>query len=125
MKHITKEAPRPPKRSSYRKHTRQGEVLRYLRISKRISMRRAGELNDCSSSLINHYENGRADIVESRVLELVTSYGYTMTEFEEYLGGKLIPVTDLRRDCEEMLGRIDEARLRAVHAVLVGFISGS
>lgn len=111
------------KRSSYKKHTRAGEVLRYLRVTKGISMRLAGEMNGCSYSLINHYETGRTDIVERRIRELVESYGWEMAEFDEFLAGKPIPVLDIKRDCVDMLDRIGEAKLRAVHAVLLGFVS--
>ncbi len=86
-------------------------------------MRKAGGLIGCSYSAINHYEQGRMDLQLDRVCLLVACYGYTMPEFEEYVRGKPLPVLSLKDECISLLDRIDEAKLRAVHAVLVGFVS--
>ena len=63
------------------------------------------------------------DISEERTEEFLKAYGYTREEFAEYLAGKSIPVTSVKDECVGLLDRIDETKLRAVHAVLVGFVS--
>ncbi len=40
-----------------------------------------------------------------------------------YRAGKEIPVTNMKGECIRLLDRIDDARLRAVHAVLLGFVT--
>lgn len=95
-----------------------------MRMSRGISMRDAGDMNGCSYSLVNHYENGRTDLVENRVWGMVASYGYTREEYEAFLAGKPIPMLNLKKECVLLLDRIDDHKLRAVHAVLVGFVAG-
>lgn len=63
------------------------------------------------------------DIPEERVGQFVGLYGYSMQEFHGYLSGAPIPVLSLKDECINLLDRIDEPKLRAVHAVLVGFVS--
>ena len=111
------------KRSQQKRITKQAEVLRYLRRSRGISMRKAGDLNGISYSTISHYEHGRIDLDESITRRLVESYEYTLAEFQEFMAGKPVPVIRLRDECIHLLDRIDEAKMRAVHAVLVSFVS--
>jgi hypothetical protein len=46
-----------------------------------------------------------------------------MAEFEEFMTGKPIPILNLKKECITLLDRIDDAKLRAVQAVLMGFVS--
>ena len=109
------------KRSQEKRITRQATVLRWMRMSRRTSMREAGRRNGCSDSSISHYEQGRMDIKPDRVRHLVESYAYSMREFEEYLAGKPLPVLSIKDECFSMIDRLDDSKLRAVHALLVSF----
>lgn len=111
------------KRSQQKRITRQATILRWMRMSRRISMREAGRQNGCSDSSISHYEQGRMDMKPGRMRQIVESYGYTMEEFEEYAGGKPLPTLSIKDECFCLIERLDESKLRAVHALLVGFIS--
>ena len=113
------------KRGQYKRHSKEAEILRYMRMSRKISMRKAGKLNGCSDSAISQYEHGWMDVPKRKIQQLVQSYGYTIDEFNEFLHGKAVPVLDLRKACVDLLDRLDESQLRAVHAVLVGFVSAS
>jgi hypothetical protein len=85
-------------------------------------MREAGRLINMSASFINHYEHGRLDIDRERIPSFVEAYGYSMPEFEDYKSGKPIPSLGVKDECIALLNRLDENRLRTVHAVLMGFI---
>lgn len=111
------------KRSSQKRMTTQSRIIRYMRISRRISLRAAASHLGISCSAICHYELGRMDIAPGRIRDLVCLYQYTIAEFEEYLAGKPIPVLSIKDECTLLLDRIDETKLRAVHGVLLSFAS--
>ena len=111
------------KRSQIKRITREAMALRCMRRLRRISMRKAGALIGVTSSAISHYEQGRMNLPKARVPELVTGYGYSMTEYEEFVNGKPLPFSDLRDECEQIVQRMDSTRLKTLHAVLVSFTS--
>ena len=111
------------KRSQEKKITAQCKIIRFMRVSRGISQREAGKKCDVSEQAIGHYENGRMDIAPTRLEKFLKVYGYTRQEFDEYVAGKPIPVISVRDECVSLLGRIDEVKLRAVHAVLASFVS--
>ena len=111
------------KRSQERRITVQSKVVRFMRVSRGISQREAARKSDISEPAIGHYENGRMDISPARLEQFLCVYGFTRGEYEEYMNGKPIPVMSVRDDCIGLLGRIDETKLRAVHAVLTSFTS--
>lgn len=110
------------KRSQQKRITKQAKVLRFLRMAKKISMREAGRRMNLSDSWISHIEQGRLDLSEKASQRLVEIYGYTWKEYETLLAGGDAPFVDLKDECIGLLDRIDETKLRAVHAVLKGFV---
>ena len=78
------------KRSSVKKITRTSKILRYMRVSRGIAMRKAGALTNLSDSAISHYEHGRMDVPEQRLIQLVKAYDYTMQDFRDFAAGKEI-----------------------------------
>ena len=111
------------KRSQEKRITVQCKTLRFMRGARKISQKEAARRCSVSEQAIGHYENGRMDISPMRLEQFLRVYGFTRFEYEEYVNGKPIPVLSVREDCVNILGRIDENKLRAVHAVLVSFVS--
>ncbi len=112
------------KRSNQKIITTRSRVIRYMRISKRISQTSAGDATGCSKAAIGHYETGRMDLADDRARRLVEHYGFEWKEFEDYLSGKPLPVLDLKDECFGLLDRISsEDKLRAVHTILQSFIA--
>lgn len=111
------------KRSQERKITIQSKTIRYMRISRRVSQREAARQCGISEPAIGHYENGRMDVSTERLEQFLRVYTYTRQEYEEYIAGKPIPVLSIRDECISLLGKIDETKLRAVHAVLTSLAS--
>ena len=59
------------KRSNRIIMTDEARVLKELRISRGLSMRKAGELMGVSDSYISHIENGRLDVPKGKRLEKI------------------------------------------------------
>jgi transcriptional regulator with XRE-family HTH domain len=112
-----------PKRSQQKRITSTSKILRFMRMSRRISMREAGRRNGISDSAISHYEQGRMDVSRERLQHMIESYGYTVKDFDEYAEGKPLPVLCIKDECFCLIDRLDETKLRAVHALLVSFAS--
>jgi transcriptional regulator with XRE-family HTH domain len=109
------------KRSYKRIATVEGKILRYMRLSQRLSMRSAGRLVNLSDSTVCHYEHGRLDLNPKTIERLVSAYGYSMDQFEEFRSGARSVPENLRDECITLLNRIqDPIKLRAVHSVLQG-----
>ena len=117
--------PTTPKnrRSQIKRITREAVVLRYLRRSRRISMRAAGAVIGVTSSAISHYEQGRMDLPKARIPDLLAAYRYTVAEFDEFVLGKALPVLGIRDECEQIIQRMSDAKLKQLHAVLVSFVA--
>ncbi len=109
------------KRSQERRITVQSKVVRFMRVSRGISQRESARECHISEPAIGHYENGRMDISPTRLEQFLGVYGYSRQEYDEYMNGKPIPVISVRDECVGLLGKIDETKLRAVHAVLMSF----
>ena len=112
-----------PKRSNLRIITPTSKILRYMRMSRKVSMRAAGARLGISDSSIAHYETGRMDVFPERICQLVESYGYTMQDFEEVKNGRPMPVLSIKDECYQLIDRLDESKLRAVHAMLSSFVA--
>lgn len=111
------------KRSQQKIITTKSRIIRFMRISKKISQPDAARAAGCSPQAIGHYENGRMDIPEARLRRLLTLYDFTNEEFLEYLNGKPIPLVSVKDECLQLLDQIrNEDKLRAVHTVLKSFV---
>lgn len=108
-------------RSAEKRLTPQSRILRYMRLSRGHSMAVAASELNLSKAAVCHIEHGRLDISAARIQQLVRRYDYTMEEFNEYMSGKPLPALSLRDSCIQILGQLDEGKLRAVHGMLVGF----
>ena len=109
------------KRSQIKRITRETIVLRWMRRSRGVSMRKAGLTIGVTSSAISHYEQGRMDLPRARIPELLASYRYTATEYEEYVAGKPLPVISVRDECAQIIQRLDSSKLGMLHALLLSF----
>jgi hypothetical protein len=77
------------RRSDYKIITKEGKVLKYLRESRKLSMRRAGLLIGTSDAFINHSENGRLDLTPTNIMKLLNAYGYQWDYFQKLVKGDI------------------------------------
>ena len=103
--------------------TVEAKIISFMRVSRGISQSEAAGMCRVSTAAIGHFEHGRMDITTARLEQFLAAYGYTPGEFEEDRAGKPIPVVSVKDECIGLLDRIDETKLRAVHAVLTSFVS--
>jgi len=85
-------------------------------------MSQAGRLFQLTGSTISHIEHGRMDLPKARVEQMVMAYGYTMTDYNEYVAeGKKVPL-NLRDECLAIVRKLDDMKLQALYAVVVNFL---
>ena len=76
------------RRSDFRIMTMEAKVLKYLRESKKKSIRTTARKTGLSPSFVNHAENGRLDLRPSIILKLLNYYEYSYEEFMELVSVK-------------------------------------
>jgi transcriptional regulator with XRE-family HTH domain len=101
--------------------TKEAEVLKYLRESRKLSMRDAAIIIGKSSGIINHAENGRVDLSPEFIFKLLSVYGVSFAVFSEMCKGELETPQSLRRECLEIIKRLDEGKLKTVKTILQSF----
>ena len=108
-------------RSYEKRITRDAQILRHMRISKKLSLCSAGKIVHISGSAIAHIEQGRMEVSRARIETLVEAYGYTMSDYMEFQDGKEIP-RNLRDECLLLLSRCDESKIQVLHPVITNLI---
>lgn len=109
------------RRSDHKIVTKEGKVLKYLRESRKLSMRSAGRIIGTSDALINHSENGRLDLTPGLIMKLLNAYGYEWDHFQKLLKGEIeLPENDLE-DCVQLLKRMKPEKLKVVKNILSSF----
>lgn len=83
MKKVKEEAKKKIKqrRCNHKVMTKEASALKFMRESRSLSLRRAGNLLGVSDSTISHLENGRADLQTEIVMKLKLNYGYSYEQF--------------------------------------------
>jgi transcriptional regulator with XRE-family HTH domain len=109
------------RRCNHKVATKEAMVLRIMRESRHLSMRRAGLLIGVSASTISHLEHGRADLYPQVIVKLLDNYGYSYEQYISMSNGKVELPQSLRSECIEILKRIDDEKLRTVKTILQSF----
>jgi transcriptional regulator with XRE-family HTH domain len=109
------------KRSAEKRITKEMRVVRFMRMSRGISMRKAGAMLGLSDSLISHIEQGRQDLPKDRAAAMVQAYRYTWQDFQTFIATDEIPYTDPKDACIQLLDRIPLPKLATVLSILKGF----
>lgn len=108
-------------RSSQKRITKEAIILRYMRLSKNLSLNQAAKLLGITGSAIAHMEHGRMDLSRLRIQTMILAYGYTTDEYLEFFDGRAVPI-NLRDECIQIVRQLDQVKLQAVYAVLVNFM---
>ncbi len=109
------------RRCNHKVMTKEASVLKFMRESRNLSMRRAGNLLGVSDSTISHLENGRADLNPEIVTRLLHFFGYSYEQFISMSSGKIELPHSLRRECLEIIKRLDDEKLKTVRTILQSF----
>ena len=109
------------RRSDTKIITKEASVLKYLRESRKLSIRNAAKVIGVSDTKVNHLENGRCDLTPKLTLKFLDGYGFSYEEFMDLLrGNKKMPSNDYA-DCIEILKRLSKDKLKTVRAILESF----
>ena len=109
------------RRCDFKVETKEGRLLKYLRESRNLSVRKAGKLLGVSESSVCHAENGRKDLTPKLIEQFLIAYGYERSEFDELLNGVRVMPDNLRRECLEIVKRIEASKLKSVKVFLDTF----
>ena len=115
------EIKRKKRRTAVRKVTKEALVLKYLRESRQLSMRRAAKIIGISEAQINHGENGRRDLTPDFIMKLCQGYGYSYQDFLDFVTEKKESPKHFLSECIEILKRLSPDKLRTVKTILQSF----
>ena len=109
------------RRSDIKTLTKEGQTLKYLRESRKLSMRKAGRIIGVSEATVNHLENGRMDVTGDFIKRFLNAYGYSADEFNLYVEGRLEIPESILAECLAIIKRLDPAKLKTVKTILQSF----
>ncbi len=109
------------RRSDTKKITKEALILRYMRESRHLSMRKAAKVIGISEAKINHSENGRRDLKPDYILKVVVALGYSYQDFLDFLNDKKDVPEHTLSECIEILKRLTPDKLKTVRTILESF----
>jgi transcriptional regulator with XRE-family HTH domain len=115
---------RKNRRSDRKIMTKEASLLRYMRESRHLSMRRVAPIMGVSEATVNHSENGRRDLDDKLIRRFLKVYGYTWEEFQQMLQGEIEVPEHIRSECVTIINRLAERKLKMVKAFLVTLLEG-
>ncbi len=108
-------------RRSYRKViTKEVRILTHLRKRKKLTQDKASAICGYSRPTIGHIENGRMEIPSERIRHILSSYGFSIEEFEKLMSEEILR-EDVLSECQVMLSQLAEDKLKITHAMLKSF----
>ena len=107
------------RRSDVRIMSKEAMVLKHLRESKKLSVRKAAFKIGISDTKLSHSEHGRCDLNPRLILKILQGYGYTYGEFLKLLSKDLLLPSNDYAECLEILKRIDKSKLATVKTILM------
>jgi transcriptional regulator with XRE-family HTH domain len=99
-------------------------VMRRMRESAELTMRQVGAMIGVSHVAISQFENGKLELPDYRVEQLVKAYGFSMEEFNKIMG-KAAPVVSPKDDCFAMLDRLTEEQIALLRSVMVHLLQAN
>lgn len=109
------------RRSDSKVMSKEASLLKFMRESRHLSMRRVAPILGLSEATVNHSENGRRDLDDKLIKRFLKVYGYSWAEFQEMLAGSVEVPEHLRSECIDIINRMDDAKLKTVKAFLNTF----
>jgi hypothetical protein len=109
------------RRSDVKVMTKEARVLKFLRESRKLSMRRAGVLIGVSDTFVNHCENGRIDLNTNIILKFLNSYGYEHSHFLKLVEGKIEMPEDQLEECINLLRKLPLDKLKTIRTIIQSF----
>ncbi len=109
------------RRSDVKVMTKEAKVLKFLRESRRLSMRKAGRVIGASDAYVSHCEHGRIDLTPKIILKFLNAYGYDQDYFKRVVEGRIeLPERHLD-ECIALIRRMSPDKLKTVKTILQSF----
>ncbi|MBG59178.1 MAG: hypothetical protein CMJ16_01845 [Peredibacter sp.] len=121
MEVFVKTKKKKARRSDHKIMTKEASVLKHLRESRKLSVRKAAKVIGLSDAKLNHAENGRCDLDPKLVLKILNGLGYSYEEFMSLVNGNRPLPANIYSECVEILKRLDKEKLKTVKAILESF----
>lgn len=113
---------RPNRRFCHRRITRECKVLKELRLQKGIDQYATSKICGIGKNTYGFIENGRVTLTEKKILNIVLALGFTMEYFNQLL--RVSPLRhEMVEECQKILERLDENKLRMIMPMLQTMIS--
>ncbi|MBG59271.1 MAG: hypothetical protein CMJ16_02315 [Peredibacter sp.] len=110
------------KRSRYKIMGPANYALKNMRNARGVSIRKLAKMMGVKEAKVNHYENGRVEKVSEEYLQrFLEALNYSDEDWTDFLNGKTT-IFDLEQRCCEMIKSLEKKKLKAVHAMLEGFV---
>jgi len=109
------------RRSDTKVMSKEAQLLKYLRESRSLSMRKAASIMGVSEATVNHSENGRKDLTDELIKRFLKIYGYSKEEFKRMLKGEVEVPEHLRSECIEIIRRLEVSKLKTIKSILMTF----
>jgi len=109
------------RRSDTKIITKEAKVLKFLRESRWLSMRKAGKLIGLSDSFVSHCEHGRIDLTPGIIAKFLHAYGYDYGHFQKLVLGQIEMPQDLLEECLALLKRMSGDKLKTIKTILQTF----
>ena len=109
-----------PKRSRFKRTTKESKALKGMRISRKLSQRKAAELVGVPPTTINHTENGRAYIKREYVRKFIDAFEYSWSDWNDFLEGPN-PELELRENCKKLIDLLGKDKLAFVYEFLTNY----
>ena len=103
---------------SYQKQiTKEAQILRHMRLSRKLSLIKAGRRLGISGSAIAHIEQGRMDLSRKRIATMIEAYEYSTADYMEFFDGKEVP-RNFRDECIFLLRHCDESKVQMLYPII-------
>lgn len=109
------------RRSDFKRVTKEALVLKFMRESRKLSMRKAAAKLGLSEPQINHAENGRKDLTSEFIMQVCTGYGYSYKDFLDFVTNKKEVPEALMSECIAIIRRLKPDKLKTIKTILDSF----
>jgi len=113
---------RKDRRFCHRQVTRECKVLKEMRLLKGIDQYTASKDCKFGRNTVGFIENWRVNLTERKIRHIVETYGFTMELFQQLKWQPLLR-HEIIEQCEEILRKLDENKLRVICPMLQSMAS--
>lgn len=116
----SKATPRDEGRKYQKVISKEARVLKVMRKMANLTQPQAAAKCGIHRSCIDHLENGRVELTQEKIAQVVRSYGFKLDQFNELCEAPMLR-DEVLQECLKILNVLESDKLRAVKALLDNF----